>query len=113
MRMAILIKEDARAPDLLGRDDTQEVGEQAVHELEVGRQRGGLLLFRVEHLLRELLLVQRLPGLSVDEVEIRRKTEALTFQVTAAALQARPIGAGIAHHALVRLETRAVLLLEA
>jgi hypothetical protein len=96
-----------------GETTPRKLGSRAVHQLEVGRQRGGLLLFRVEHLLRELLLVQRLAGLPVDEVEVRRKTEALTFQVAVAAHEARAVGARIAHHALLRLEAGAVLLLEA
>src|SRR5438067_1456547 len=108
-----LPEKDARAPHLLGRDHAQEVRDEPVHELEIGGERGDLLLLAVEDLFRELLLVQVLPGAAVDEVELRRQAEPLALEVAVGAHEARPAGAGIAHHALLGLEAGTVLLLEA
>src|SRR5688500_11814548 len=71
MGVFFLAEEDAGAADLLGRDHAQEVRQQPVHELEVGRQGRDLLLLAVEDFFRELLLVQGLPGAAVHEHELR------------------------------------------
>src|SRR5512147_2332656 len=71
-----LAQEHACPSDLLGRDHTEEIGEQSVHQLEVGRQRRDALVLRVQHLLGEALLVEELSGLRVDEVEVRAQAEA-------------------------------------
>src|SRR6266705_5667227 len=76
-----LLEEDAGPADLLGRDDPQEVGQEAVHELEVRGERRDLLLLSVEDFLGELLLVQGLPGAAVHEVEVGVQAEALALAV--------------------------------
>src|SRR5262245_43543036 len=106
-----LAEQDTRAADLLWRDDAQEVGQHAVHQLEVGGERRGLLLLAVQHLFGESLLVQHLAAAPVDEVEVGGEAEALALQVAVATHQARAV-VGAAHHALLRLEAGAVLLLE-
>src|SRR5215470_15723419 len=86
-----LLEQDAGAPDLLGRDDPQEIGEEPVHQLEIRGEGGDLLVLAVEDLLRELLLVEGLAGASVDEVELRVQAEALALEVAVAADEARPV----------------------
>src|SRR5688572_33043675 len=92
-----LSEEDPRAADLLGRDDAQEVRDEPVHELEIRRERRDLLFLAVEDLFRELLLVEALPGASVDEVELGGEAEALALEIAIGAHEPRPVGAGIAH----------------
>src|SRR6266496_6748631 len=106
-----LFEEDAGPTDLLGRDDPQEVGQEAVHELEVRGEGRDLLLLSVEDLLGELLLVQGLTGAAVHEVEVRVQAEALALGVAVSPHQLVAAG-GRPHHPLLRLEARAVLDVE-
>src|SRR5260221_12392047 len=80
-----LFEKDAGPADLLGRDHPEEVRQKTVHELEVGGERRYLLFLSVEDFLGELLLLQGLPGASVQEVEIPVQAEALALGIAVAA----------------------------
>src|SRR6266704_4083307 len=108
-----LLEENAGPADLLGRDDPEEVGQEAVHELEVRGEGRDLLLLSVEDFLGELLLVQGLPGAAVHEVEVRVQAEAFPLGVAVAPHELVPPARGGPHHPFLRLEARAVLDVEA
>src|SRR6188472_3384625 len=78
-----LFEENPRAPDLLRTERVQEARQQAVHQLEVGRERRRVLVLRIEALLVEALAVEHLAGAAVDEHELRR--ERVAFQVAVGA----------------------------
>src|SRR4029453_3114385 len=61
------LNQDPCPANLLGAEGVQEAREQLVHQLEVGRQGGGVLPFLVERLLVEGLRVELLTGPAVDE----------------------------------------------
>src|SRR3954447_25749619 len=56
---APLPQQDAGATDLLGAQRAQERRQDLVHQLEVGRERGGVLLRAVEHFFVDGLAVER------------------------------------------------------
>ena len=74
---ADLLQQDPGAADLLRAQRVEEARNELVHQLEIGRQRRGVLLCAVEHLLGELLRVERRAGPAVDEDELRREDEPL------------------------------------
>src|SRR5262249_1290512 len=82
-RQTLLLHANARPLALLGAQRTEEVGHDAVHQLEVRRQRGRFLLRVVEHFLPASLRVDRRARAAVDEDELRLQHEALAFHVDA------------------------------
>src|SRR3954471_3946657 len=79
--LACLLEQDSRAPNLLAAERAQEIGHQAVHQLEIGRQRRRILLRVVEDLLAIAFGVHRRAGAAVDEHELRPQDESLAFHV--------------------------------
>ena len=60
-------QEDARPLDLLAAEGAEEIGRDAIHQLEVRGERGHVLLCRVEHFFLVRLGVERGAGVAVDE----------------------------------------------
>src|SRR5207302_8783522 len=76
-----LLQEDARSADLLAAERAEEVRDQAVHQLEIRRQRRRILLRVVEDLLAIAFRVHRRARAAVDEDELRPKNEAFALHV--------------------------------
>src|SRR6185503_5474634 len=68
-----LFEQHSGATDLLTAEGGKEIRDQAVHELEVRRQRGHVLRRGIEHLFPMRLGMHRRPGAAVDEHELRTK----------------------------------------
>src|SRR5215831_15629322 len=80
-RASGLLEEDTRAADLLCAQRAQEARHDAIHQLEIGRQRGNALRLRIQDLFAEAFRVEDGAGSSVDEDEARLQDEALPLHV--------------------------------
>src|SRR5204862_7071981 len=78
---AVLLEKDPGAFDLLAAEGAEEIRDDAVHQLEVRRQRRRVLLRVVEDLLAVRLRIHRRARAAVDEDELRTEDEALPLLV--------------------------------
>src|SRR5207248_19537 len=79
---ALPISDGPPGPELLlAAERAEEVRDQAVHQLEIRRQRRRILLRVVEDLLAIALRVHRRAGAAVDEDELRPENEAFALHV--------------------------------
>src|SRR4051812_38310947 len=74
---ARLLEQDSSAANFLAAECAEKIGNQAVHQLEIGRQRRRILLRVVEDLLAIAFGVHRCAGAAVDEHELRPEDEPL------------------------------------
>src|SRR2546423_8348811 len=77
-----LFQENARAFDLLRAQRAEKIRNEAVHQLEVRRQRRWVLLRVVENLFAIALRVHRRAGAAVDEHELRAQDEAFALLIS-------------------------------
>src|SRR5579872_4826277 len=82
MRTA-LPEQHAGAVHLLAAERAQEVRYEAIHQLEVRRERRRVLLRVVEHFLAVALGIHRRARAAVDEDELRAEDEALALLIRA------------------------------
>src|SRR5204863_1731907 len=85
-----LVQQDAGAADFLAAQGAEEVRDQTVHQLEVRRQRGRVLLRVVENLLAIPLRIDRRARAAVDEDEFRLKEEPFALHESARRYRAAP-----------------------
>src|SRR5215471_3876294 len=78
-----LLQQDSGAFDLLGAERAEEVGDDAVHQLEIRGERGGLVLRVIERFFTARQRGNRRSGAAVDEDELRTQHEALALHVDA------------------------------
>ena len=83
MEIMGLPQEDAGAADLLAAERAEEVRDQPIHQLEVGRQRRRVLLRVVKDLFPIRFGVHRDAGSAIDEDEFGPEDEALSLHVGA------------------------------
>src|SRR6185369_13859247 len=82
-RTPSLLEKDAGALDLLAAQGAEEARNQAIHQLEIRRQRRRRLVRVIEDLLVEALRVQRGATAAVDEDEAAVEAEALALLIRA------------------------------
>src|SRR4051794_11257323 len=85
-----LLEQDAGPLDLLAAERAQEVRHEAVHQLEIGRKRGRILLRVVEDLFPVALRVHGCTGPAVNEDELRAQHEPFALHVRAGGDDATP-----------------------
>ena len=84
-------QQDSGASERLRRYHAQEIREDAVHQFEVGRERGALLVPSEDDLLGEALAVDGPAARAVDEIELRGQGVGASLLELGAAHQPGPV----------------------